>query len=363
MKSKLRILAITLIMVLGFGLVSVNAEATRYYIYVNGTELTSENASVDAGSGTVSYNPDTKELTLNNATINSTMNMSGYSSYGVISITDSEDVTIKLVGTNTITNTGDSRGIHAHCNLTITGSGSLTIDTVGNGIFAEIPANSPSTAKDVTVKDTTLNVKSSASDGIYCGNLVIDNSAVDLKAPAMGCGAISASVTSVTFNNIAIADKKVLQASNDPITVNTDIINPPSNFDKSNNYHYVKVSNMYTVTAEWDANSTAALESAGPSSGDADKILVIDGDTVTATIGTADGYKIKSVLVNGKESKDSVKDGKLTFTVNGDTTVKVVSEAKEKSPNTGDEAGLYTIIAMLALLGATATVKLSGKNN
>ena len=362
MKSKLRILAITLIMVLSFGLVSVNAEATRYYIYVNGTELTSENASVTAGNGTVSYNAETKELTLNNATINSTMNMSGYSSYGVISITDSEDVTIKLVGTNTITNTGDSRGIHAHCNLAITGSGSLTIDTVGNGIFAEIPANSPSTAKDVTVKDTTLNVKSSAKDGIYCGNLVIDNSAVDLKAPARGCGAISVLTSSVTFNNIEIADKKVLQASYDPITASTTIIDP-STFAKADNYNYVKISNLYNVTAEWDVNSTVALESAGPSSGDAGKILVIDGDTVTATIGTADGYKIKSVLVNGKESKDSVKDGKLTFTVNGDTSIKVVSEAKEKSPNTGDEAGLYTIIAMLALLGATATVKLSGKNN
>ena len=362
MKSKLRILAITLIMVLSFGLVSVNADATSYGITVNGVALTSEKTSVDAGSGTVSYDATAKELTFNNATISSTMDDA---TQGVISIRNGEAVTIKLVGTNTITNTGNlGQGITAKGEVTITGSGSLTINTKGNGVYVATPDANALPTDSLTVKDTTLNVTSTAKDALYASTkIVIDYSVVDLKAPKFACGAISASVTSVTFNNIEIADKKVLQASNDPITVNTAIINPPSTFDKSNNYHYVKVSNMYTVTAEWDVNSTVALETAGPSSGDAGKILVMDGDTVTATIGTADGYKIKSVLVNGKESKDSVKDGKLTFTVNGDTSIKVVSEAKEKSPNTGDEAGLYTIIAMLALLGATATVKLSGKNN
>ena len=358
MKSKLRILAITLIMVLGCGLVSVNAdEVTHYDIYINGTELTSETPSVTAGNGTVSYNPDTNELTLDNATITATITKDKASTEGVISMIDPDEtnVTIKLVGINTIVSTvREIDGIYsANPNLTITGDGSLTITTDDYGVYV---------STSLTVKDTTLNVTSTnGPEGLHAyDSLVIDNSAVDLRATGAG-GVAAYSDSSVRIQNLT---GKVLQASNSPITVKTDIISDPSTFDVTRGYyHYVKISNLYNVTAEWDVNSTVALETAGPSSGDAGKILAIDGDTVTATIGTADGYKIKSVLVNGKESKDSVKDGKLTFTVNGDTSIKVVSEAVEKSPNTGDEAGLYTIIAMLALLGATATVKLSGKNN
>ena len=353
MKSKLRILAITLIMVLGCGLVSVNARGN--YVTVNGTELEEGSSSMSAGSGTISYDATANKLTLDNATISCEKEQAG------VIVAGSRNLTIELVGTNTITNTGNlGQGITAKGEVTITGSGSLTITTKGNGVYVATPDANALPTDSLTVKDTTLNVTSTAKDALYASTkIVIDNSAVDLQAPARGCAGISVSASSVTIQNLT---GKILQASYDPITASTTIIDP-STFAKADNYNYVKISNLYNVTAEWDVNSTVALETAGPSSGDAGKILAIDGDTVTATIGTADGYKIKSVLVNGKESKDSIKDGKLTFTVNGDTSIKVVSEAKEKSPNTGDEAGLYTIIAMLALLGATATVKLSGKNN
>ena len=43
--------------------------AAKYGLFVGGTEVTSANAADVLGNGTVSYDPDSQTLTLNNATI------------------------------------------------------------------------------------------------------------------------------------------------------------------------------------------------------------------------------------------------------------------------------------------------------
>ncbi len=59
------------VMVLGGFIPSIraNAEPVGYGIWVDGTELTDANPSLNCGEGTAAYDDSTKTLTLTNATI------------------------------------------------------------------------------------------------------------------------------------------------------------------------------------------------------------------------------------------------------------------------------------------------------
>lgn len=71
----------------------------KYPLFVNGEQLTSENTTITCGSGTASFDVTTSTLTLTNATINT---MGGDYGYGGAINSGLAELTIKLVGTNTI---------------------------------------------------------------------------------------------------------------------------------------------------------------------------------------------------------------------------------------------------------------------
>lgn len=108
---------------------------TEYDLWVGGVRVTSENAGGITGaniSGTVSYDHDTKTLTLNNATITGARgNGVGNSdvSYGVITEVSWDKLIINLEGSNTIKGTeGDSNYcIRAGAVLEFQGNGSLEV--------------------------------------------------------------------------------------------------------------------------------------------------------------------------------------------------------------------------------------------
>ena len=106
---------------------------------------------VSCGDGTAAYDPDTKTLTLTNATINHDYNAAIWNTV--------EGLTIELVGENSI-NSGEQTGILSQegCGLlTLTGDGSLNITvTGGNAIFVNTGS--------LLIKDTTVKVSSGASD-------------------------------------------------------------------------------------------------------------------------------------------------------------------------------------------------------
>ena len=74
-----------------------NTLVKKYPLFVNGQQLTSENTTIICGSGTASFDVTTSTLTLTNATINT---MGG--DYGGAINSGLAELTIKLVGTNTI---------------------------------------------------------------------------------------------------------------------------------------------------------------------------------------------------------------------------------------------------------------------
>lgn len=97
-----------------------------YGLNVIGTAVKVSNCSNVLGNGTVSYNPDTRTLTLTNATLES-------STASGIHVTDDyiyDNITIKLVGDNTF-NISGYRPMALRCHTTITGTGSLTLENYG----------------------------------------------------------------------------------------------------------------------------------------------------------------------------------------------------------------------------------------
>ena len=150
LKARLLSLLLSAAMVLMFLPASAFA-ADDDQVRVGDTWLGSATRSVTCGEGTAAYDPDTKTLTLTNATINHDYNAAIWNTV--------EGLTIELVGENSI-NSGEQTGILSQegCGLlTLTGDGSLNITvTGGNGIFVNTGS--------LLIKDTTVKVSSGASD-------------------------------------------------------------------------------------------------------------------------------------------------------------------------------------------------------
>ena len=150
LKTRLLSLLLSAAMVLMFLPASAFA-ADDQQVRVGYTWLGSATRTVTCGEGTAEYDPDTKTLTLTNATINHDYNAAIWNTV--------ENLTIELVGENSISS-GEQTGIlnQQSCGLlTLTGDGSLNITvTGGNAIFVNTGS--------LLIKDTTVKVSSGASD-------------------------------------------------------------------------------------------------------------------------------------------------------------------------------------------------------
>ena len=113
------------------------AYAEDYELYVGGTPVTSDNALDILGNKTVSYDAESKTLTLNGVTIpedNTT---------GILS--KIPDLKIEVHGENKLS--GQDIGIYSLQNLTITGEGSLEAESLSYGIYSD---------GDITITDATV---------------------------------------------------------------------------------------------------------------------------------------------------------------------------------------------------------------
>lgn len=150
LKTRLLSLLLSAAMVLMFLPASAFA-ADDQQVRVGGQWLGSATRSVPCGEGTAAYDPDTKTLTLTNATINHDYNAAIWNTV--------ENLTIKLVGENSISS-GEQTGIlnqQSRGLLTLTGDGSLKITvTEGNAIYVNDGS--------LLIKDTTVKVSSAASN-------------------------------------------------------------------------------------------------------------------------------------------------------------------------------------------------------
>ena len=173
MKKKLFAILLSIVMVAGLlPATALAAEPTVYDIWVDGVQVTSENKD-NLCSGTVSYDPTTHTLSLNNATLDSdTM-----SDYG-IKTTIPSTLKIRLTGTNSITRTDPDGGVGIYLNYSnsveITGDGTLVINVIGKNY------DGISTGADVKISDKA-NVTINAEGGLgIAGRMVeIDGATVN----------------------------------------------------------------------------------------------------------------------------------------------------------------------------------------
>ena len=130
MKKKLLAILLSMVMLVGLmPFTALAADSTAYDIWVDGVQVTSENKDNLCG-GTVSYDPTTHTLSLNNATLDSDT----LSDYGIKTIIPST-LKIRLTGTNSIirTSPGGGMGIapNSSNSVEITGDGTLVINVNG----------------------------------------------------------------------------------------------------------------------------------------------------------------------------------------------------------------------------------------
>ena len=181
-----------LVAVLVLALVPVTAFAAGE-LWVNGVDiLAADSYTVRCGEGTAVYDPDNAILTLTNATLNQA-NLTSR----VIDVPSSiGELTIRLVGDNTIEN--HSEGITASCPLTIDGQGTLTITT---GTTAGLLSRDDMVIDGATVTVTTTNDGAIQADG---ANLTLQNGAT-LKGTGSYYG-VNAQQVSVTGKSTLTAD-------------------------------------------------------------------------------------------------------------------------------------------------------------
>ena len=170
-------------------------EPNSYGIYIADKPVTTLNykdlTSIYGVSGSASYDPDTKTLTLDNATIdrNST------DGTGIVNKTVS-DFTVKLIGNNTVT--ADLASMVLNQTSTITGDGSLHLTSKR---FCGLDMESAS----VTIDNTSLFVKGGYGIAGFIGAetevLTVRNSYVE--AEGFGSGSISL-ISDLILDNCAI---------------------------------------------------------------------------------------------------------------------------------------------------------------
>ena len=170
-------------------------EPDSYGIYIADKPVTTLNykdlTSIYGVSGSASYDPDTKTLTLDNATIerNST------DGTGIVNKTVS-DFTVKLIGNNTVT--ADLASMVLNQTSTITGDGSLHLTSKR---FCGLDMEGAS----VTINNTSLFVKGGYGIAGYIGAksevLTVRNSYVE--AEGSGSGSISL-ISDLILDNCAI---------------------------------------------------------------------------------------------------------------------------------------------------------------
>lgn len=136
----------------------LDSDILFYPLYVNGERIRSDKLTVACGDGTAAFDPATNTLTLTNAAITEHGGKYGYR--GAIN-SGFENLTIVLVGDNTINAEGDSINTGMGCNLVITGDGTLTTNSAFDlGREPSLAYDGNGDTGDLTIDGATVNMGS-----------------------------------------------------------------------------------------------------------------------------------------------------------------------------------------------------------
>ena len=190
----------------------MNVSAASYDLVICGTRVTDANKDdlsvINGVSGTVKYNPSTKTLTLDNATM----------TRDIVSPIKSEidGLTINVSGTNSISSNAEGcRIIYASGDLIINGSGTLSIngsnfERVTYGIYLD--------NCNLTVSGCALKVTAMAAINFFGGNhykmSVTNDAHLDLKGYECIVGAFIAEGQTGTVTLEVLGEQTFIEANN-----------------------------------------------------------------------------------------------------------------------------------------------------
>ena len=156
-------------------------ESETYDLWVAGKQVTKTNQSNVLGDGTVSYDPDTHTLTLNNAHLT----LSGDAEEGIYCCIQSELAEeLTITGTATLSN---ADGILTEGPLTLDNA-TLTLTGNIDGDVGEDAIRAGRSDEDITIQNSKVTIAGTNSEGnffhygIRCGKLTVANSTLDVKA-------------------------------------------------------------------------------------------------------------------------------------------------------------------------------------
>lgn len=277
-------------------------DAISYGLQIAGVDITSKNYdkinTIDGVSGTVKYDPTTKTLTLENATIDAGNKGQGISNLNV------PDLNIQVNGTNKVTS--HTSAVTIKQTTTISGTGTLNATSTNNcGILIN---NSALSIENCTVNATgswgiagrtgatneTLTIRNAivtaqGSSGSICDifKLTLDNVAITSPAGA----AFDSSLKGVALNGTVVTDKVVIH----PFTCGIEIAGTPVTLDNCNDLSVIE---GVSGTVKYDPlTRTLTLKNAKINLSDQSAIYNEDvSDLTIKVIGTGNtitvGYKV-----------------------------------------------------------------------
>ena len=206
----------TIVLLIAILILPTTTRAQKMYdLWVASSQVSSDNcndlSTIAEVSGIVNYNPETKTLTLQNATINS-------GDKDAIS-SKIDGLIVKVIGTNNLVAAHTAIGLRTP--LTITGEGTLNVEGGDNcAIFAM--------GTDLTIDNCTVNAKSgkygiTGNDGAM-EHITIRNANVTLEGCAItqpSGAAYNPKMRCVTVGNSVVKSKIVIEKNTTAISIPT----------------------------------------------------------------------------------------------------------------------------------------------
>ena len=316
-------------------------DAIRYGLQIAGVDITSKNYdkinTIDGVSGTVKYDPTTKTLTLENATID-TGDDTGDNAQGIFN-SEVPDLNIQVNGTNKITS--HSSAVTISQTTTISGTGTLNATSTDNcGIYV---FNSALTIEDCTVSAIgkwgiagpgynnraefvirSANVSAQGSDGSICdiSKFTLNNVAITSPTGA----AYDSSLKGVARNGTLVTGKVVIGAISYGLQI-AGVSITSANYDKINTIDGV------SGTVNYDPSTNT---------------LTLDNATIDASQGiyynATPDFTIEVLGTNNiKSSRAAIFLLKPT-TIKGDGTLNTTST---------DNCGIYVVRSALTIKDCT----------
>ena len=316
---------------------------TVYDLRIAGVQVTSANCSdlsvIDSVSGTVKYDPATKTLTLQNATI------SVNTTNAIVSSIDG--LTIKVIGTNNLTAT-----MAFYNTATITGGGTLNVEIQN---YSAIYVNET----NLTIDSCTVNAK--GKGGIsgqhdLSNTLTIKNSTITAEGADYGSIAGFASLTldgcAITWPVGAAFDASLEAVALSGVLVSSKVVISPTG--GSTTYYDLRIAGVQVTSANCSDLSVISGVSGTVKYNPTNKVLTLDGATIQTNTDRAidsyiDGLTIKVIGTNNLTTGDysTLSFGKpLTITGGG-----------VLNANSVGECGIYSFRTNLTIDGCTVNAK------